>query len=145
MSPDNGSISSRRQIICYSTTTNKKKAKRKRGGNHNAIRAVRKSIFERLEHMYTLCYYLYRKQFDYEPRKSDPSFLFVEKFSWSSKWSWPSSVIGWLQGRRKVWKSEGGAGSTVVGIVPLLVEKGLSDLSKFVGVWPPRHHQLRHP
>ena len=58
-----------------------KNGKKKKGGNHNAISAVRKSIFERrLEHMYTL-YYLYRKQFDYEPRKSDPSFLFVEKFS----------------------------------------------------------------
>ena len=82
----------------------KKRRKEKRGENHNAISAVRKSIFERLEHMYTLCYYLYRKQFDYEPRKNDPSFLFVEKFSWSSKWSWSSSVIGWLQGRRKVCK-----------------------------------------
>ena len=61
----------------------KKKAKRKKGGNHNAISAVRKSIFERLEHMYCTLYYVFvsRKQFDYEPRKSDPSFLFVEKFS----------------------------------------------------------------
>ena len=29
-----------------------KKGEKKKGGNHNAISAVRKSIFERLEHMY---------------------------------------------------------------------------------------------